>query len=211
MSRTVLVFLFSLTLITIGFSQQDSVATESVVIKKKKDNKPKKRRDYSNLDPHKATLFAIIPGGGQIYNKRYWKIPIVWGALATTGYFAIHNGRLYNEYVHGLNWVQNEDNAGNEDPGGNSDWPLYTDPDPKGNGQLLAESQLREAKDFHQRQRDFNVILFTAIYFLQMVEASVDAHLLKFHDSDNFLSLKPKVFRVNQQDNVGLALTLHLK
>ena len=201
MSRSVLVLLFSLAFITNGFSQQDSVATESVVIKKKKDKKPKKRRDYSNLDPHKATLFAIIPGGGQIYNKRYWKVPFVWGAMAVTGYFAYENGRLYKHYNNGLNFVQNPDNAGT------GVWPLFKDT----NGQELAESQLIEAKDYHQRQRDFNVILFTAIYFLQMVEASVDAHLLKFHDSDNFLSLKPKVFRVNRQDNVGLALTLHLK
>lgn len=203
MSRAFLALLFSFSICIPALAQQDSVATESVVIKKQKEKKPKKRRDYSYLDPKKATLFSIVPGGGQIYNKRYWKLPLIWGGLFTTGFFAVKNGKLYNEYVYGLNWVQNEENANQPN------YPFY--PDPDNNGELLAESQLREAKDYHQRRRDFNIILFAAIYALQMIDASVDAHLLKFHDSQNFLSLKPKVFRVNQQDNVGLALTLHLK
>ena len=197
MSRAPLVLLLILSTAFVAFAQQDSVATESVVIKKKKQKKSHKK-DFSYLDPKKATLFSIFPGGGQIYNQRYWKLPLVWGGLGVTIWQVVEQGNRYIYYRDAVNFVANPDN------GTTTIIDKYTNRE-------LAESQLREAKNYHQRQRDFFTIITAGIYVLQMIDASVDAHLLKFHDSENFLSLTPKILRVNQRDNVGLALTLHLK
>ncbi len=196
MSRTLLALLFGITTSYFAFAQQDSVATESLVIKKQK--KEHRHKDYTYLNPTKATLFSIIPGGGQIYNQRYWKLPLVWGGLGLTVWQVVWQGNRYNYYRDAVNFVADSDN------GQTTIVDKYT-------SRELAESQLREAKNYHRRQRDFFVIITAGIYVLQMIDASVDAHLLKFHDSQNFLSLKPRVFRVNQRDNLGLALTLHLK
>ena len=200
MPRIILVFFVAITTFATTFSQQsDSVAKESVVIKKDK----KRHKDLSYLNPKKATLLSIIPGGGQLYNKRYWKIPIIYTGLGLTIWQIIRQNERYIYYRDGLNTVSDKYNPLY------SDLPLY--PDFKNPTRFLAESQLREAKNYHKRQRDFFTLITAGIYVLQIIDASVDAHLLKFYDSNNFLSFEPKIFRVNQSRNIGLAMNLHIK
>ena len=61
----------------------------------------------------KAMLWALLPGGGQVYNRKYWKLPIVWGALATCGYFINFNARLYKEYHEAYRDIMSADPASN--------------------------------------------------------------------------------------------------
>ncbi len=116
----------------------------------------------SRFDPRKALLFsAVFPGAGQIYNKKYWKAPLVWGGFAA-GIFVISNYQrqhldFKNQLFDRINGVT-----------------LPTQ------GRVLNEQQLRNLVDRTKRERDFFVILTSLWYILQMVDAHVDAHLKEF-------------------------------
>jgi hypothetical protein len=175
-------------------------ADSSLVIKKKKEKKTKKSSfDYSTLDPKKATIYSILPGLGQAYNHRYWKIPVIYGLGGMFGYFIYNNHKKYQNYNDGLNFVQDTANPNHED---------FFKVD---SGDILYESQLQQGQDQFKRQRDFNFILLLAVYGLQIVDANVDAHLLKFHNSENFLSLSPTVINDRSNYSPGLSLALHLR
>jgi len=183
-----------------SFSQIEVTPTadSSVVIKKKK--KKRASIDYSYLDPKKATIFALLPGLGQAYNKRYWKIPIIYGLGTYTVYSAVSAHKQYKYYSYSLD----ELNASGEGT-------ILVEVDNKGTMAELSESQINQEKDIYKRQRDFNFILTLAIYGLQIVDASVDAHLLKFHNSENFLSLAPTVINHRENFSPGLSLSLNLR
>ena len=186
-----------------SFSQHEQeellpYADSSVVVKRKK--KKKSNFDSSTLDPKKATLYALIPGLGQAYNHRYWKIPIIYGLGTITIWSAVNAHKEYEKYLLGLNTVREKGLD-------------YYDIDINDDGKKteLSESQLKQEKDIYKRRRDFNIILSVAIYGLQIVDANVDAHLLKFHNSENFLSLKPTVINHRNTFSPGLSLALHLQ
>jgi hypothetical protein len=116
------------------------------------------------FDPRKALLFsAVFPGSGQLYNKKYWKMPLVYGGFAgliyVANFYHVQNikfrGQLFD--------LINEPNAN----GGLS---------PDG----LTKTQLRTFVDKTRRERDFFIILNGMWYLLQMVDAHVDAHLKEF-------------------------------
>jgi hypothetical protein len=114
-------------------------------------------------DPRKAMLYAaVMPGAGQFYNKKYWKMPLVYGGFA---------GFLY-----GINFYQTDHLRFREEL-----FDLINDP---GVGGLspsgLTEEQLRTLVDRTRRERDFLIILTGFFYILQMVDAHVDAHLKEF-------------------------------
>ncbi len=111
--------------------------------------------------PRKALLYsAIFPGMGQVYNKKYWKLPIVYGGFYMLTYVALQYNDLYNEYKQELYAVVRD--------------PTLTPPSG------YTESQLRSVTEFYRRQRDFFLILDGMWYLLQLVDAHVDAHLRDF-------------------------------
>ena len=121
----------------------------------------------TRYDPRKALLYAaVLPGSGQIYNKKYWKLPLVYGGFFGIGYainFYQDNYRTYKAYLfynldHGIG--EGETNA--------DDKTGYT------------TGQLRTIVDKSRRERDFWVIMMGAMYILQIVDAHVDAHLKEF-------------------------------
>ena len=120
--------------------------------------------------PTKAAFYsAILPGLGQAYNKKYWKIPLVYGALATTGYFFIRNKNKYTEFR-----------------------SLYKQKKIDESSVPYAFDYLQRAQEFHRKKRDGNLLLTAAVYILQIVEASVDAHL-QYHNVNPTLSYKPAI------------------
>tara|TARA_R110000823_G_scaffold7280_18_gene26687 strand:- start:783 stop:1343 length:561 start_codon:yes stop_codon:yes gene_type:complete len=142
------------------------------------------------LKPSKAAFYsAILPGLGQAYNKKYWKIPIVYAGLGISIYSYTFNQREYNkfrdEYKRRLD--------GTSDP----NHPIY------GN---LDDARLISAQKFHQRNRDLSMLLTVGIYILNIVDANVDAHLIQFNVNDN-LSVKPDLYQnqLNNRQNVGLS------
>ena len=134
------------------------------------------------LNPTRAGLYsAVLPGLGQFYNKKYWKIPIVWGAVGAGVGIAIWNDNQYKKYreyyVAKLNGTPNE----------------FVDSHP-----FLDKKALGNAQDRAKRQRDYAIAITGLIYILNIVDAVVDAHLYESrHDPD--LVFKPSVI----QDQYG--------
>lgn len=111
--------------------------------------------------PRKASILsAIVPGAGQVYNKKYWKVPIIYASFATGIYFINDNQQKYNTYK---NAFLSRSNGEIDD---------YYD--------VYNESQLITIMDYYERNRDVSYIITAAIYVLNIVDASVDAHLFHY-------------------------------
>lgn len=152
-----------------------------------------KNDDINPIAPAKAAFYsAILPGLGQAYNKKYWKIPIVYGALATTLYFYNSNNNLYREF----RGVYKDRLAGISNP-------KYD---------YLDDSRLIEAQRFYKRNRDLSLLLTVAFYALNIIDANVDAHLGQFNVNDN-LSIRPDLYPDQRymKPNFGLALNYSFK
>jgi len=122
---------------------------------------------FASHPPRKATIMsALLPGLGQAYNKKYWKIPIVYAGLGTCAYFIIENGKSYRLYRNALIAVRDDD------PSTVNDTPY--------NG-----SQLDQLQNTYRRWLDLSYVSLAAVYILQIIDANVDAHFFHFDISDD--------------------------
>ena len=170
------IFFFLAVLITFSISaQKDSTQVDDLKIK----GKIKINSNYFNpLTPSKAAFYsAIFPGGGQIYNKKFWKAPIVWGAMGTSIYLYLDNNNEYDRYRTAFKMRE----AGLQDEFTNNDGSLTV----SRNGLISAQKTLKS-------NRDLALLTTVVFYVLQIVEASVNAHLLQFNTNDN-LSFAPSM------------------
>jgi len=141
-----------------------------------------KKTEVVTHSPRKATIYsAALPGLGQIYNRKYWKVPLVYGGFAALGYFINFNNEKYIIYKQA--YFDISDN----DPTTSSYLKLITRPREELMGQY--KEQLRTYKDYWRRNRDLLVISTAVFYALNIIDASVDAHFFKFDISDD-LTLK---------------------
>ena len=147
-----------------------------------------KLKEIDPLRPTKAAFYsAIVPGLGQAYNKKYWKIPIVYGAIGTSLYFYIDNNKKYHKtrdaYKRRLLGFDNDE---------------Y---------QYLDDNRLVQAQRFYQRNRDLSLLISVGLYILNIVDANVDAHLKQFNVNDK-LSFQPQIYpnEINYKPNLGLTL-----
>lgn len=186
-------FTFFVFLFVAGYSQVtkndtirvESVPHDSVVVSKipktsvvetiEKVNAPSKPM-VTKLNPTKAGLYsAVLPGLGQFYNKKYWKVPVVWGAVGAGAGIAIWNQNQYKKYreyyIAKLNGTPNE----------------FVDQRP-----YLDKIALGNAQDRMKRQRDYAIAITGLIYILNIVDAVVDAHLYEGR-KDPDLALSPAV------------------
>ena len=162
--------------VLISFSisaQKDSTQVDDLKIK----GNIKKNSNYFNpLTPSKAAFYAaIFPGGGQIYNKKFWKAPIVWAAMGTSIYLYLDNNNEYDRYRTAFKMRE----AGLQDEFTNNDGSLTV----SRNGLISAQKTLKS-------NRDLALLTTVVFYVLQIVEASVNAHLLQFNTNNN-LSFSP--------------------
>ena len=152
-----------------------------------------KSKEIDPLRPAKAAFYsAVLPGLGQAYNKKYWKIPIVYAALGTGVYFYLDNKKEYDRYR----------NAYKRRLAGFTDDEFYGDTTPQisNDGLIRAQKTLR-------RNKEISLLVTLGIYALNIIDANVDAHLLQYNIDDN-LALKPH-FNFNEFDastNLGLSL-----
>ncbi|WGK64389.1 DUF5683 domain-containing protein [Croceiramulus getboli] len=152
-----------------------------------------KLEEYNPLKPAKAAFYsAVFPGLGQAYNKDYWKIPIVYGALGTGIYFAVDNDREFKRYRTALK----QRFAGRDDEFTVDGEEIFTD------------DGLIRAQDFFRRRKELSILVTVGIYILQIVEANVDAHLSQFTVDDK-LSLKPEVYQQDWGGNTNFGLSLN--
>ncbi|WP_034059645.1 DUF5683 domain-containing protein [Lacinutrix jangbogonensis] len=151
------------------------------------------RKEIDPLRPSKAAFFsAVLPGLGQAYNKKYWKIPIVYAALGTSVYFYIDNNKQYNRvrdaYKRRLAGFKDDE---------------FQD--------RLTDDGLREAQKSFRRNKELSLLITVGLYALNIVDANVDAHLLQYNVDDN-LSFKPhyKIDEFNNKGRVGLTMNFKL-
>jgi len=168
------IYLAVYALFSLSFSvyAQDSLAntevnTSPVVIQKESQSQADSARMAyiaKRFNPQKALLYAaILPGSGQVYNKKYWKVPIVYGGFAFLGYYIDFYNDNYRFYRGELFQFLNTQSSSTG----------------------LPESSLRSITDRYRRERDFFIILTGLWYALQIVDAHVDSHLKEFDINPN--------------------------
>ena len=182
-----LLFLF----LTLHLSaQEDSLLVDPQMVIEGPIYKP-----YDPLSPARAAFYsAVLPGLGQAYNGKYWKIPIVYTALGVGVYFYLENDRQYDRYR----------NAYKSRLAGYTNDEFYNE-----SGQpRVSTSGLIEAQRFYQRNKEISVMVTLGLYALNIIDANVDAHLQQFNVSED-LSFKPNVDYDRYTGYTGYGLTLN--
>lgn len=215
-------------LATISLSRKDSLTTDSIdrrnqqemndleapvdttVLALKSDSiqkqvpKPKKR---FIPDSKRATWLALaFPGAGQIYNRKYWKLPIVYGGFVGCAYALNWNNKMYKDYSQAYLDIMDDD------PNTKS----YEDFLPLNSSISGQEERFKEIfrkrKDLYRRQRDLSIFAFIGVYLLSVIDAYVDAELSDFDiTKDIGLSVEPAIFNDGKSKNynsVGLQCSL---
>lgn len=146
--------------------------------------------------PRKAALMStFMPGLGQIYNRKYWKAPIVYAGLGTLTYFLINNNRLYNKYKTAYQYRMDGD-------------PTTID-----NLDFYSPDQLKINRDIYRSNLELTVVLTAGLYLINIVDASVDANLYKFDVSEDIsLNVNPILIKTQPysfHQSPGLCLTLN--
>lgn len=152
----------------VGVNKPGTAAPDTIVI-----------QSVSPRIPRRAALYsAVLPGLGQAYNGKYWKIPIIYGGLITMGYFIILRNDQYQFFLRAERAVST---------GGAN--PLEGFP---GISRYETSERLGVARDGARRNRDFMVILIAGLYGLNIMDAIADAHLIEFDiNPDLSMDLKP--------------------
>jgi hypothetical protein len=137
-------------------------------------SKQQKKKIYSG--PRKASIMsACLPGLGQVYNKKYWKVPVIYAALGGFSYFFYVNNGNYNDYRGALKRSIETGTA--EIRGG-----------------VFTTQNLQDQKLYYKKYRDISAIAIGLIYLLNIVDANVDAHLKTFDVSDDLsMQVRPWV------------------
>lgn len=155
-------------------------------------SKPESRKHYFEYSPKRAGMYAaILPGSGQIYNKQYWKVPIVYAGIGTGVGFIIYNLTNYNQ--------AREEIAARATVGAPKNTKFV----------VLDNNQLQQLQDYHRQNLDVSALLTGVAYFLQIIDAVVSNHLKGF-DITPDISMKINPFIVRpQQVGVGIAFNIH--
>nr|WP_245967305.1 DUF5683 domain-containing protein [Ulvibacterium marinum] len=165
-----------------------------------------KKKRINPLAPSKAAFYsAVLPGLGQIYNKRYWKVPIVYAAIGTGIYAYTFNDGRYNRFR----------DAFKRRRAGFTDDEFY---DLDGSGidpgnPDFSDDALEDAQERFQRDRDLALLITILLYALNVVDANVDAHLKQYNIDDDLsfnLDIQPYIDLnpITTDPNYGLALTI---
>lgn len=149
-----------------------------------------------------TTLSFICPGAGQIYNKSYWRVPIVIGGLASTIYTIDWNNRGFKRFTTAYTLRADYEANPEKYPNGSPD-------EFRGN---YSPTFLKNLKDSYRRNRDLCILLTAGIYLLQVMDAHVDAHLQDFDISDDLsMNVEPYIgcTAIDSQPTVGFNMSLN--
>ena len=142
------------------------------------------QKQYTKNPNKAATLSAILPGSGQIYTKKWWKVPIIYSGIITSIYFIDENQKKYDLYK--TTYLNRQE--------GITDYLNYTD------------NELITLKDYYRRNRDISYFSLIGGYILNIMDASVSAHLFNFDISDD-ITLKIK--EISDQKTPQIALIIN--
>ena len=148
-------------------------------------------QNYIQKSPKKAGIYsAIIPGVGQVYTKKYWTIPIIYTGLITSAYYIKENHNLYSLYK--KTYLDREKGQNNDS---------FTD--------IYNNNELVNLTEQHKRNRDISVLLFSLTYILNIIDASVHAHLFNYDVNENIsLNIIPTYRSENHIEGVTLSIKL---
>ncbi len=210
MNRTPILLFFLLFVVWTGSAQvpQDSIPVMNPADSLKTDLKQKGitveevtfvRKEINPLGPSKAAFYsAVFPGLGQIYNKRYWKAPIVWGALGVGIFNFVDRNNQYNQFRDAFK--QRRAGLPNDE---------FFDINGDGSGPDVSDESLQNAQERLQRDRDLWLVVTIGFYALNIIDANVDAHL-KQYNVDERLGYEIKPFldfnEITNDPNFGLAV-----
>ena len=182
---TLLIFLFTANCLAQKLPLDSIKPTDTLNIKVQKPH-----------SPTKATIMsAALPGLGQVYNKKYWKVPIILGGIGTSLYFGFSNQKNFTEFreAYGAR-IDDDPNTTDE----------YED--------VLSAEGLKANMDYHQKNRDLSFVIAGVLYMLNIVDAAVDAHLFNFPKNDKLsFNLQPSInYTYNNHLSKGFKLVINL-
>jgi hypothetical protein len=197
--------ILSCLLILLFISSKNKAAVNYIPFSPPADTSEKAVKKLSNKEAHKAAIMStILPGLGQAYNKKYWKIPFVYAAITGMTILAITVGKNYEKYhkelqiryqygdsVNGYSKYSNEKLAN------------------------LSDANVNTEKLLYQKRMDLCIIGVGFVYLLNIIDASIDGHFKTFDMSDNLsMTIKPKTFFCVQNPRsfgAGLSVALTFK
>ena len=165
---------------------------------------PKVKLKEFKPDPNKALLYALVPGLGQIYNRKYWKLPLVYGAFMGCMYAITWNNKNYKDYSTAYFDIMEDyqkvlaaekDGQKYEGPWQES-WTIFVRNGEESTYVSNAQFQenLKRRKDYFRRYRDLSIIITVGVYAISIIDAYVDAQLFDFDISpDLSLHWSPEV------------------
>ena len=163
--------------------------SNNLIFSQEKDQK----KEIDILRPSKAAFYsAVLPGLGQVYNKKAWKVPIVYAAIGVSAYAYDFNKKKFWSYRD----AYKRRKAG------------FTDD--QFQGRIINDDRLLDGQDFHKKYKDLSMVFLVGFYFLNILDANIDAHLLDFN-VDEDLSFQP-YFENDHffNSNVGLKIKINL-
>ncbi|HOY38777.1 MAG TPA: DUF5683 domain-containing protein [Bacteroidales bacterium] len=171
---------------SVCLGQQSNTESEKAPVRKETG-------DSVYKSPRKATIYsAVLPGLGQVYNRKIWKVPIVYAGLGGFGYFAYYNQHQFNRYK--TAYINRQEGLADEFNG------------------LLSSQGLLNEMDRFRRYRDLNILGFLAIYAIQIIDANVDAHLFRFDVSDDLtFNIQPALFQTNVYAPACTGISCHIE
>ena len=166
-------------------------------------------------NPKKAVIYsAIFPGLGQVYNRKYWKLPIVYGGFLGCAYAITWNGTQYNDYKSAYRDVVDFIANGGAPPESLKNFlPYGTDPATLPNSELQRfASEFKRRKDSYRRDRDLSYIVTVGMYALCILDAYVDAQLFDFDISpDLSLKVEPVIYNKSELNARSFGLQCSIK
>ena len=144
-----------------------------------------------NKYPKQALLLSTaVPGLGQFYNQKYWKIPIIYASIGSCVYLYRRQNEKYKQYKHA--YIQRNDNDNNTV----DNFPQYS------------SSNLITLQDYYQNNRDLFGLLCIVSYVLNILDAHIDAHLLNYNINDNLtMNIKPQINSLHYE-TINLSLNI---
>lgn len=194
--RTFLLLIY-LFVFSISFTGQETGQEDTVIVSSNENLLNENSGESKKINSHSHTykirrawmLSAVIPGAGQIYNQKYWKAPIVWTGLAVSAYFFKNNAKqsVYYENAY-FDYIKEQRGMPNDQSykdlkslqEANLDWDNLTSREAD-----YIQQYLDNNRKNYKRNRDLNIILILGIYFLNIVDAAVDAHFFEFDVSED--------------------------
>ncbi len=184
---------------------------DTAALVKRSDSVPADKRVIKKTfipDSRKAVWVAlVIPGGGQIYNRKYWKLPIIYGGFMGCAYALNWNNKMYKDYSQAYLDIMDDDANTNS-------FNDFLPPNYNITGQEDRFKEIfRKRKDIYRRQRDLSIFAFIGVYLLSVIDAYVDAELSDFDISKDIgMKIEPAIFNNDRKGNnfnaVGLQCSI---